>query len=303
MKRSMRCKPSSCRTRTLIWVYQIFFSFTCITRLRGSAASTSCVSKLLNSAFFGLSLFPLYATARRFLSAKGAYLFGIATILSPVSSYSVYMMPEAMYFFVFWVVVYVTVIQVSNHIVYGAAFLGFALAALSTVKPHGLVIIGTVPFVLAGIYLQRGEEISLRRLAAAVVGCLLAFVTGRLVISYLAQGNFTISLVGKFYQGVLRPRQPTVSSRLLHVIRGHLAYLVVLFWPAIVLGVWPTEAAHSQTSARSSALVGLRIFCFAALGILISDGNEIHCRCDRPGSHPANLSIASGVTMTSLSRL
>ena len=227
-------------------------------------------SKLLNSSFVGLSLFPLYATARRFLSAKGAYLFGVAILLSPVSSYSVYMMPEAMYFFVFWVVVYVTVTQVTNDIVYGAVYLGFALAALSTVKPHGLVIIGTVPFVLAGIYLQRRDEIPLQRLAAAVVGCSLAFVTGRLVISYLAHGDFTISLVGKFYRGLLTPGRLGVSSQqLLPVIRGHLAYLGVLFWPTIVLGVWPANPAQSRTSASSSALVGLRIFSFVALGLLI----------------------------------
>jgi hypothetical protein len=230
-------------------------------------------SKFLNSTFFGFSLFPLYATARRFLSNKGAYLFGLAVLLSPVSSYSVYMMAEAMYFFVFWVVVYITVTQVTNNIVYGELYLGFALAALSTVKPQGLVIIGTVPIVLAGLYLQRRGEIPLQRLVGAAFACLMAFVAGRLIINYLAQGDFAISLVGKFYKSFLAPMVPgkhtILSPKLFHFIRGHLAYLGVLFWPAIMLALWPTKATDSRTGARSTAFVALRIFAFVTLGLLI----------------------------------
>ena len=189
------------------------------------------------------------------------------------------MMPEAMYFFVFWVVVYVTVTQVSKDIAYGAVYLGFALAALSTVKPHGLVSLARFLLSLR-VYIFSGEtRFAYNGWPAPLLDVRWPLSAGRLVISYLAYGDFTISrLVGKFYRGLLTPRAAryflaAVTSR----DQGHLAYLGVLFWPAIVMGVWPANPAQSRTSASSSALVGLRIFSFVALGHSRLDGNEIHC--------------------------
>src|SRR5580658_806340 len=64
-------------------------------------ASHLTIAKLFNAAFFGLALFPLYAIAAKFLSKTGAYVFSVFVLFSPVTSYSVYVMPEAMFFLVF----------------------------------------------------------------------------------------------------------------------------------------------------------------------------------------------------------
>src|SRR5579863_9904963 len=110
------------------------------------------ITKLLNAVFFGMSILPLYAVAREFLSKTGAYFFSVAVVFSPISSYSVYMMPEALFFFAFWVLAYVVVVKLPTDIIYGGVYLGFATAALSAIKPHGLIIAGTFPVVFGILY-------------------------------------------------------------------------------------------------------------------------------------------------------
>jgi phosphoglycerol transferase len=84
------------------------------------------ITKLLNAIVFALSLVPLYAIAREFLSNTGAYLFAVAVVLSPISSYTAYVMPEAMFFFAFWVLAYVVLVKLPANIIYGGVYLGFA---------------------------------------------------------------------------------------------------------------------------------------------------------------------------------
>src|ERR1700722_14009549 len=148
------------------------------------------VAKLFNSIFFGLALFPLYATARQFVSQRAACIFALIVVLSPVSSYSVYVMPESMYFFVFWILVYVAVVQLPRNLMSGGLNAGLVLAALSTIKPHGLILIAAVPIVLAGVYFQNPDEISVGTLVRANIFFFVAFVVGRLAINYIVRGNF-----------------------------------------------------------------------------------------------------------------
>ena len=107
------------------------------------------ISKILNAGFFGLSILPLYGIAREFLSKMGAYLFAVAVVIAPVSSYSVYMMPEAMFFFGFWLLAYLLVVKLPANVIYGGIYVGFAVAALSAIKPHGLVVAATIPAMFA----------------------------------------------------------------------------------------------------------------------------------------------------------
>jgi phosphoglycerol transferase len=230
------------------------------------------VAKLFNSIFFGLALFPLYATARQFVSQRAACIFALIVVLSPVSSYSVYVMPESMYFFVFWILVYVAVVQLPRNLMSGGLNAGLVLAALSTIKPHGLILIAAVPIVLAGVYFQNPDEISVGTLVRANIFFFVAFVVGRLAINYIVRGNFVLSPFGSYYAGILTPsmeaRRPLLPPGLWHSLRGHLSYLAILFWPAIVLAIWPSEASGARSRA-STHYVALLSFSFVALALLM----------------------------------
>jgi len=230
------------------------------------------VEKFLNSAFFGLSLFPLYGTARQFLSKSGSYIFSLAIVSSPISSYSVYVMPESLYCFVFWILAYIVVIRLPNDIVYGGIYSGATLALLSAVKPHALILTMTVPLVLLSLFFLNSDNIPVRRLVRAGLVYLLTLVVGRLIINYAITGDLLVSPFGSYYGDLfgpqMQPRRPLVSPELWHTIRGHLSYLAVLFWPAIATAVRPSQLAGRDGRERAH-YVALLSFSFAALALLI----------------------------------
>ncbi len=250
-------------------------------------ANHLAITKLLNATFFAMSLLPLYAIARQFLSKIGAYLFSVAVVLSPISSYSVYVMPEAMFFFAFWVVAYLVVVKLPTNIIYGGVYLGFATAALSAIKPHGLIIFGTFPVVFSILYFCDPDGISVGQLIEASVGCFEAFVVGRFAIQYLAHGDFTVMPFGTLYQVVSKrppaavvlhwtaksPNHPALvlglGYFLWHFLEGHLADLSVLFWPALLLAFWPSESV-SETRRASLSYVLLLGFSLSALALFLA---------------------------------
>ncbi len=230
------------------------------------------VAKLMNAVFFGLVLFPLYATARRFLSRPGAYLFAVIVALSPVSSYSAYEMPESMYFFVFWVLVYVVVVEIPRSLVRGGLYAGLTLAALSAVKPHGLVLAAIVPLVLICLYVFNSEEISLSHSLSAGLVYLAAFMVGRLIINFMVRGDPFVSPVGNFYARFLpfarAVERPAGRAGMWYAIWGHLGWLTILFWPAALVTLWPTKASERR-SGFGTDYQALLVFSFASLMALI----------------------------------
>ena len=86
-------------------------------------------------------------------------LFAVAVVIAPVSSYSVYMMPEAMFFFGSWLLAYLLVVKLPANVIYGGIYVGFAVAALSAIKPHGLVVAATIPAMFAVLYFGRLQGI------------------------------------------------------------------------------------------------------------------------------------------------
>ncbi len=229
-------------------------------------------AKLFNAIFFGLSMFPLYGTARCFLSKSGAFIFAVLIVLSPISSYSVYVMPESMYFFVFWILTYVVVVQIPRKPVLGGISAGVVLAALSAIKPHAVVLVATVPVVLLTVYFCRPkEEISVRHLAGAIASYFAALVVARLFINYMVRGDLFVSLFGSYSQQVftasMRPKHLLLSRELWYSLRGHLSYLALLFWPAVAFAIWPSETAMGEN--RRKSYIALLSFSTAAFLILV----------------------------------
>ncbi len=230
-------------------------------------------SKFLNSTFFGLSFFPLYLTGRRFLSSRGAYLFAIGVVLSPIDSYSVYMTPESMYFFVFWVVTYILVGQLTDKPVRGGLWLGFALAALTEVKPHAFILVGPILIIFVDMSLRGRRILSFHQILYCGLACSLALVVGRLIITHLAGANSTIDVAGKFYGRPLHRAMTEAHSSVWpmvgFLIEGHLIYLALLFWPPIILIVWPITAEGRPLDKKSIGLESLAIVCLVSIGLIV----------------------------------
>ena len=132
----------------------------------------------------------------------------------------------------------------------------------------------------------RSEGFESIQLLEAGIGCFEAFVVGRFAIQFIAHGDFTVSLFGNLYFVALKPPHATVPLQwsakapsqpaavwglghfVWHFLRGHLAYLGLLFWPAFVLGVWPAQDAKAGRGRDSYAL--LLTFSFVTLFLLVA---------------------------------
>src|SRR5581483_4271138 len=162
---------------------QLFFDVYHLATLCGAA--TLGAARALNCVLFALAAFPLFALARRFLPATQALAFAVAMLLMPNSSYTSFFMPESSYFLGFYFVVWAFVAFIEPHgRLRHAAAAGFALAALSLIKPHGLTILAACAVtVLVGIACWRGER---RRLGLGFGVLLATFVLARAVLGISA---------------------------------------------------------------------------------------------------------------------
>jgi hypothetical protein len=110
-------------------------------------------------------------------------------------------------------------------------------------------------------------------LIRAILLYLAAFVIGRLIINYVVLGNFLVSLFGSYYAKTLTPSLkatvPLLPPGMWFSMSGHLSYLAVLFWPAIMLALWPSEVSSAPTRPDVH-YVALLSFSFAALVLLIA---------------------------------
>lgn len=216
-----------------------------------------------------------YLTGRRYCSAPLAAALSLLAVLAPFNSYTVYFMPEAMYFFGFSVFSWaVLALHEQRPDLLTAALGGALLGALSLIKVHALFL---TPALLAFIWYCGWRRKGWRALlllvpASSAIGisCLLAV---KLALGYALAGKAGLSLLGSFYGG-----HASNSSGLAHLLpvllaawqslRGHLLGLVLMY--ALPLAALLTLAF---SPAQRRALPGgarLSLFTVLMLGAALA---------------------------------
>jgi len=219
-------------------------------------------ARMLNAAFFGLSVPFIYLVCRKVSSARIALIVAILAVLSPVSSYSAYFMPEAMYFFGFWVYCWLVLsVGAPDRITHGTV-VGAALGLLTMVKVHAL-------FLLPGLCLYAGLAATgsgrgmARRCAQWLGASLIGLVATRALLGFALAGRGGISPVGAAYgdaagttlsDGLISRVMATVHVPLV----GHLLGLAILFGvPLAIMSTASGRAQDGETTADSFRLVRL----------------------------------------------
>jgi hypothetical protein len=178
-------------------------------------------AKLLNAAFVVAAAAPAYATARTYIRPWEAAAFSVAVICAPIDSFARYFMPESLYYFGFWCVVYVLLGAPRFYTGAVPVTAGIALGLLSLIKPHALaLVLGVGVF-----FLMRRRRLTERWLSVAIL--LLCFYAVRVGTGYLLNGTLEYSLSGPTYGGILSLSRFEPGPLLLNA-SGHLASLVLL---------------------------------------------------------------------------
>lgn len=193
-------------------------------------------ARLFNTVLFlGCAPF-IYLVARRLMRPSLACMCALLSVAGPANLYTLYFMPEATYFFGFWILTWAALRFQENPTLLRGLATGALLGALTLIKMHGLFVIPALCLFLTwGAWARREQDsawlIATLRALVLVMG---AAAVVRFGLGYLLAGKNGMSLFGPLYstQAGNSPiaGQPLtrIIATALNVLRGHLMGLGVL---------------------------------------------------------------------------
>jgi phosphoglycerol transferase len=157
-------------------------------------------ARILNALFFVASAPFIYWVARRVASFVPSLLITLCAMAAPINVYTAHFMPEALYFFGFWVFVWcLTRALAERWTDWGIA--GFILGCTALIKPHSMLF---VPALL--IYIGYLSACSERRPVATAIRNIAAFLIAGLVakfaLSLLIAGPAGLTFFGPSYNRI-----------------------------------------------------------------------------------------------------
>ena len=218
-------------------------------------------ARVLNAVLFVASAPFIYLVARPLTGTRAAAVIAALAMLSPVSSYTAYFMPEAMYYFGFWVATYLLLrpgalrAPMSATLGYGL-LAGVLLGLLALIKVHALFLLPPlcVHIVCARRAAGAGAAgTSDRWLVAGAAAALLAVATTfavKAALAYALAGPVGLSLFGSFYGGHVNNSGHGLGRLLApfaHNLLGHSMALILLFaFPLLMLASAAASGAVRQ---------------------------------------------------------
>ena len=224
-------------------------------------------ARALNAALFVLAAPFIFLVARRVTGAPAAAVVALASVLAPASSYTAYFMPEASYFFGFWLLAWLVLGRGGEQ---GPALdwrlgllAGTALGLLALVKVHALFLL---PSLLLYVLWRGWREGTLR--AAILCAAVLAATTlaVKTAVAFALAGPPGLNLLGSFYGKHASNSSGNALARLLppftRSMYGHLMALGLMFGMPMLAGA---AAAVSPAARRALQAPGRNLLVFTVL--------------------------------------
>jgi phosphoglycerol transferase len=190
-----------------------------------------CVRGANTLLFVGAAPF-VYLCARTVAGRAVAFVVALLATLAPLNLFTAYFMPEATYYFGFWVLSWIALTRRGWHWAVQALATGAVLGLMSQVKVHALFLIPALCLYLVyarwvegGAWLRKGF-LSM----ALAAGTVLAFKFG---LGWLLAGEAGLSLFGPFYTEAANvtnqhSRLDLIAPGFIN-LRGHLMVLAAAF--------------------------------------------------------------------------
>lgn len=226
------------------------------------AAFLDCV-RVGNALLFTASAPLVYLAGRRVCGKPAAAAIAVLSLLAPANTYTAYFMPEASYYFGFWLLAWASLSLPQERWLRYGWVTGAVLGALSLVKVHALFLLpAQCLFVALCAWLDGGRWAGRAlRLAALTAAVMLAL---RFALGYAMAGEAGLKLFGAFY-GAYAEASPTDLGKLLPDalanLRGHLLGLALIaaFPLAVIARALPTlrRAAGASNPANRLRLYAM----------------------------------------------
>ncbi|MBB3118070.1 DUF7024 domain-containing protein [Pseudoduganella violacea] len=225
-------------------------------------------ARMLNALLFVGAAPILYLLARPVCGARLAAVLAVLCLFGPINSYTVYFMPEAMYFLGFCIFAWAALRGRDLPPLRYGVLTGAVLGVLSVVKVHALFLL---PALLAYmLYLCASGPAAGRwtRLLRMALVAPLVMLAVKASLGYLLAGADGVQLFGSFY-GNNHGGDPRGLARLLAPgwlnLRGHLMGLVLLLGLPLGMLLWQLASRQGRAQA-TPALRDLQVFALLALG-------------------------------------
>ena len=216
--------------------------------------------RLLNVIFLSLSSIPIYLISRRYLSKKTCVFVTLTALLAPFGYYSTYFMPEILYYFLFLTSAWVIVSESHYENKWLQSCLsGGLLGLLSLVKPHAFFLIPA--YVAFRIYFYTASR---RRYRWATLGALMlcavaTMILVRFALGFWIAGPAGANLIGSMYGDVVNkadaPDHWHTLRAIVHVAKGHVYGLLVLFAMPLVTGVILLLQRHNPRTNSAKCII------------------------------------------------
>lgn len=204
-------------------------------------------ARVLNAVFFVAAMPFIYLLSRQYMTRGIAMLVAVLAIMAPNNTYTSYFMPEAMYFFGFWVFSWSALRDGGATMAPKVALSAALLGLLSMVKVHALFLLpGYLAYLVYCAYAGRAAPgVWWRRALLLLAVALLSAAAVRLSVGYLYAGRNGLYLLGTLYanQAQTRPGLDVLARMTLLNLQGHLMALALMF-------SMPLAAAALQAISR-----------------------------------------------------
>ena len=223
-------------------------------------------ARILNAIFFVAATPFIYLTARQVCTQSMASIVALLALLGPINSYTAYFMPEAPYFFSFWLVTWFILRLDNASNLRSWCFAGILLGFSALIKPHALLIMpGLVAYIL---FVSRKKR---RRMGIASIMQRRSFY--RLHICFQIS-NF-LFVCGESGPNNFWPNVHSIATRsdlsnfqryielfMLSIenVKGHILAVCLMFGLPIALGIY---ASVNTVASKSEIKTDQKISVFA----------------------------------------
>ncbi|GJI88441.1 DUF7024 domain-containing protein [Duganella hordei] len=227
-------------------------------------------ARLINAAFVVGAAPLIYLIARQYMTRQAAAVVAVLAALAPSNTYTAYFMPEAMYFWGFWLFSWSVLRGHGRAGVRAVAISSALLGLLALVKVHGLFLLpGYLVYLVYAAFARRGAAGGrhwLRQALLLVAVALLTAAAVRFTVGYLYAGRQGLYLLGTMYanQAQTRPGLGVLLRLALTNLEGHLMALALMFgMPLAAAAQHCISRAQRGVAARGSST----LLAYAALMI------------------------------------
>lgn len=211
--------------------YLYFFTYK-LTNLCGDGF-LGC-ARILNVLFFVLAAPFIYLIGKKLTGEKTALLIAALSMLGPINTYTVYFMPESLYFLSFWVFTYLVLSIKKEFGLLRWLFMGCVFGVSALIKPHALFLIPALGVYFFIIQRQTAVEKSNSLLYGQYFGFFVSVISAKLIIGFALAGNSGITIFGDRYTSVASgtldaSHYVSLMRQAFESLQGHILSLILMF--------------------------------------------------------------------------